>query len=241
MHEVRINTLAFRLRKNVSVHDTDGKFQLVLCYPLKSIRIHSCWRSLFKHLSDRGFSSFDTICSITRNRNPEELEFFLSDLVRRGFLERRGVSALSNHLFVSVIIPVRNRPDDIDVCLQSLEKLDYPNDKLEIIVVDDASTDQTPDVVGRFPVRFIGLKQHKQASYCRNIGARNASGDILAFIDSDCLAGSAWLRELVPAFKDGELGACGGVVDSYFNENGLDHYEKVKSSLNVSSWFKRSH
>jgi len=44
----------------------------------------------------------------------------------------------------------------------------------------------------------------------------------------------------VPAFKDVQLGACGGVVDSYFNENGLDRYEKVKSSLNISSWFKRS-
>ncbi len=241
MHSEKIDSLAYRLRKNVSLHETDETLQLVLSYPLKSIRIHPHWRILFKQLSDQEYSSFGTIRSITGILNPEELEFFLSDLVRKGFLERRGVSALSDHLFVSVIIPVRNRPDDIDVCLQSMEKLDYPHDKLEIIVVDDASTDQTPDVVGRFQVRFIGLKQHKQASYCRNLAARNARGDILAFIDSDCIVGSAWLRELVPAFKDGQLGACGGVVDSYFNENGLDHYEKVKSSLNVSSWFKRSH
>jgi mycofactocin system glycosyltransferase len=124
--------------------------------------------------------------------------------------------------------------------LQSLKELDYPNDRLEIIVVDDASTDQTPDVVDRYPVHLIRLKQHKQASCCRNLAAQNAAGDILAFIDSDCLAGSAWLQELVPAFKDAQLGALGGIVDSYFDENGLDRYEKVKSSLNVSNWFKRS-
>ena len=234
------NNLAYRLRKNVSVHATGETLHLVLSYPLKSIRIHSHWRILLKQLSDDEFSPFDTIRSKTESRNPQELEFFLNDLVCKGFLERRGVSALSDHLFVSVIIPVRNRPDDIDVCLQSLKELDYPDDKLEIIVVDDASTDQTPDVVCRYPVRLIGLKQHKQASYCRNLAARHARGDILAFIDSDCLAGSAWLRELVPAFKDAHLGACGGVVDNYFNENGLDRYEKVKSSLNVSSWFRRS-
>ncbi|MGB9442366.1 MAG: mycofactocin biosynthesis glycosyltransferase MftF [Desulfobacterales bacterium] len=220
--------------------ETDGNVQLVLAYPLKSVRIHPCWRNLFKHLSDQEFSSFDTIRSITESRNPDELEFFLNDLVRKGFLERKGVSALTEYPFVSVIIPVRNRPDDIAACLQALKRLAYPDDKLEIIVVDDASTDQTPDVVSHFAVRLIPLKQHKQASHCRNLAARHTRGDILAFIDSDCLAGSAWLRELVPAFKDAQLGALGGVVDSYFNANGLDRYEKVKSSLSVSSWFKRS-
>ena len=240
MRNMGLNMLAYRLRKNVSVHDTDGSLQLVLSYPLKAIRIHPSWRTLFKHFLDRKFSSFDTICSITGIRNPEELKFFLNDLVCKGFLERRGISEISDHLFVSIIIPVRNRPDDIEGCLQSLEELNYPDDKLEIIVVDDASTDRTPDVVGCYPVRLIRLKHHKQASYCRNLAARQARGDVLAFIDSDCLADPAWLRELVPAFKDAKLGACGGVVDSYFNVNGLDRYEKVKSSLNVSSRFKRS-
>ncbi len=235
-----MNTLAYRLRKNVSLHETDGSVQLVLSYPLKAIRIHPCWRSLFKHLLDRKFSPFDTICSIVGNRNPDELEYFLNDLVRKGFLERRGVSGIGDHPVVSVIIPVRNRPDDIEICLKSLSEIDYPEDKLEIMVVDDASSDQTSDVVSRFPVRLIRLKQHKQASFCRNHAARQARGDLLAFIDSDCLADSAWLRELVPAFKDQALGALGGIVDSYFNANGLDRYEKVRSSLNVGSWFKRS-
>ena len=79
-----------------------------------------------------------------------------------------------------------------------------------------------------------------QASYCRNHAARQARGDLLAFIDSDCLAESAWLRELVPAFKDKSLGALGGIVDSYFNAKGLDRYEKAKSSLSVGTWFRRS-
>jgi mycofactocin system glycosyltransferase len=235
-----LNTLAYRLRKNVSVHNSDESVQLVLSYPLKAIRIHPCWRSLFKHLLDRKFSSFDTICSIAGNQNSEELEFFLNDLVRKGFLDRRGVSASGDYPLVSVIIPVRNRPDDIEACLHSLEELDYPDDRLEVIVVDDASNDQTPDVISRFPVRLIRLKQHKQASFCRNHAARQARGDLLAFIDSDCLAESTWLRELVPAFKEAQLGALGGIVDSYFYANGLDRYEKVRSSLSVSSWFRRS-
>ncbi len=235
-----LGDLAYRLRKNVSIPQTNGNVQLVLSYPLKSVRLHPYWRNLFEHLSYHEFSTFETLRSLAGDRSPLELESFLDDLVRKGFLERRGVSALSDSLFVSVIIPVRNRQNDIDACLQSLSKLDYPDDKLEILVVDDASTDQTPDVVSQYPVRLIRLHQHKQASYCRNLGARNARGELLAFIDSDCLADSAWLQELVPAFRDSQLGVLGGVVDSYYEKNGLDRYEKVKSSLNVSTWFKRS-
>jgi mycofactocin system glycosyltransferase len=232
--------LTYRLRNNVSVHKTDKEVILALSYPLKAICLHLRWHRLFNQLSRQAFISFETIQSIVENQNPDELEFFLNDLVRKGFLDRTGVSAMSAYPFVSVIVPVRNRPDDIAACLQSLLELNYPKDKLEIIVVDDASTDHTPDVVCRYSVRLIRLKQNKQASYCRNLAARNARGDLLAFIDSDCLAGSDWLRELVPAFKDTHLGGLGGVVDSYFSEKSLDRYEKVNSSLTVSSWFKRS-
>lgn len=232
--------LTYRLRKTVSVNETDDRIVLTLSYPLKTISLHLCWLRLLQRFSRHEFVSFETIRSISKIENPDELEFFLNDLVRKGFLQREGVSPVSDYPFVSVIIPVRNRPDDIAACLQSLEELNYPDDKLEIIVVDDASTDSTPDIASRFGVRLIPLGQHKQAAYCRNVAARRSRGDLLAFLDSDCRADSEWLRELVPAFKDRTVAAVGGVVESYFNKNGLDRYEKVKSSLNVSSRFRRS-
>ncbi len=141
---------------------------------------------------------------------------------------------------VSVIIPVRNRPAEITACLNSLNRLDYPAEKLEIIVVDDASGDATPEAVIRFPeARLLRMQHHHQASFCRNRAAEAARGDVLAFIDSDCLADPTWLKELVPAFRDTSLGALGGWVDAAFEENGLDRYEKVKSSLKIGAWFKR--
>jgi mycofactocin system glycosyltransferase len=165
---------------------------------------------------------------------------FLDDLVRRGFLERTGTAAMETLPFVSVVIPVYNRPHDIAACLDSLLKLDYPDDKFEIIVVDDASTDETRDVVSRYPIKMITNRKNRQAPYCRNLGAASARGDILAFIDSDCLADRNWLRELVPAFKDLKIAAVGGIVESYYDTRPLDRYELVRSSLKMGLWPRRS-
>jgi mycofactocin system glycosyltransferase len=111
---------------------------------------------------------------------------------------------------------------------------------MDVIVVDDASTDETPEVVARFPVKFISLKDRHQAPFCRNTGAAAAKGEILAFIDSDCVADPLWLKDLLPAFENPEVGVVGGLVDSATGGNGLDKYEQVKSSLRIASWFKRS-
>ena len=133
-----------------------------------------------------------------------------------------------------MVIPVHNRPHEITECLESLQKLDYPPEKLEIIVVDDASTDHTAAAAAGFPVRLIRLAQNRGASYCRNRGALAARSEILAFIDSDCLAGAFWLRDLTPAFAGPAVGIVGGAVEGHFERSGLDRYEQAKSSLRVA-------
>lgn len=235
--------LAYRLRKGVTYKQKSGAPLLILDFPLKSILLKPSWKPVFEFLnSAKSYISFDEIIFHGNQTDPDKVEIFLNHLVCRGFLEQQGLSKLSDYPHVSIIIPVRNRPDEIASCLQSLKEIDYPSEKVEIIVVDDASTDNTPNVVSRFPVTLIALKTHKQASFCRNLAAKHAKGKVLAFIDSDCIADPLWLKELMPAFKDPLLGAVGGTVDSYFEEDGLslDRYEKVKSSLKVGSWFRRS-
>ncbi len=191
-------------------------------------------------LDREGFTNFNEIVSLMEGSVPENIEVFLNNLVRKGYLEVKGCLRLKEYPFVSVIIPVRNRPEEITVCLESLSRLDYPQEKTEIIVVDDASDDNTADAVSSFPVQLVSLRGQGGASYCRNLGAEKARGEILAFLDSDCMAGPLWLRELVPAFIDSSTGAVGGMVDSYFNERGLDLYEKVRSSLNMGPWPRSS-
>ncbi|QTA81443.1 Putative mycofactocin biosynthesis glycosyltransferase [Desulfonema limicola] len=220
-----------------------GDLVLILSFPLKLVYINQFWKPVLDCFVSHEFSFLESIAEKCPEISSHQIEFFLNDLVRKGFFEQRGFPVVKDEElpFVSIIIPVRNRPKDISACLQSLEKLDYPPEKKEIIVIDDASDDNTPATVKNFSgVKLIGLEVHSQASFCRNCGAKAAKGDILAFIDSDCLAESSWLRELVPAFRDQSLGALGGLVDSYYEEKYLDQYEKVKSALKIGSWFKRS-
>ncbi len=232
--------LAYSMRKSVRYYERNKSTLLILSFPLKVIILHHFWSPVFECLSKGNSVTFENILSLVNQSDSEKIELFLNDLVRKGFLKKEGFPILSNYPYVSIIIPVRNRPEEITACLDSLSQLDYPDEKIEIIVVDDASDDNTADAVSKFPVNLVALKEHKQASFCRNLASQRAKGSILAFIDSDCLADPLWLKELIPAFKDPSLGAVGGMVDSYFIEKGLDRYEKVKSSLNMGSWSKSS-
>ncbi len=236
--------LKFRLNSAARYHRlADGKAVLVLLYPLRALFIHDDFHPVLTVLKNGHWVSLAQMATAVPDIPSEQIELFLNTLIRKGVVAQDGFPLLdaADYPSVSVIIPVRNRPADITVCLRSLTGLDYPPDKLEIIVVDDASQDDTPDAVARFPgVHLLRMPQHRQASFCRNRAADVARGDILAFIDSDCVADSTWLKELVPAFRDRSLGALGGWVDAAFDINGLDRYEKVKSSLKIDSWFKRS-
>ncbi|MGD0486687.1 MAG: mycofactocin biosynthesis glycosyltransferase MftF [Syntrophorhabdales bacterium] len=134
---------------------------------------------------------------------------------------------------VTVIIPTKDRRDELAECLESITRQDYPKEKIELIVVDDGSRDGTADLVRTFPCRLLVNTEGRGQSYCRNLAAGEANGEILAFIDSDCVAGSAWLREIVPYFRWDKVGAVGGYVDGYFHTSALDRYEKAFSPLHM--------
>ena len=87
---------------------------------------------------------------------------------------------------ISVVIPTYNRKDKLPACIESVLAQTYAN--LEVIVVDDASTDGTQhlfDAPGDPRVRYVRYEQNRGACYARNLGAQHARGSILAFQDSD--------------------------------------------------------
>lgn len=136
---------------------------------------------------------------------------------------------------VSIIVPVYNRAEDIGECLDSLCCLNYPPAQYEIIVVDDASEDDTAAVVQQYEVKLIVQERNRGQSAARNAGVAATAGEIVAFIDSDCVADANWLRELTPYFQDPRIALVGGYVASQFNSTRLDRYETVKSPLNMGS------
>lgn len=98
--------------------------------------------------------------------------------------------------FVSVVVGIRNEERFIEECIESLLKLDYPQDFYEVIIVDGMSTDKTRDLVQKYPVRLL-LNERKNVAAARNLGVENARGDLVAFTDGDCKVDPQWLKTLV--------------------------------------------
>lgn len=86
---------------------------------------------------------------------------------------------------VSIIIPHYNGSRTIGKCLESV--FAFSDDAREVIVADDRSDDNSREIIKKFPCRLIELEKHAGASAARNAGARGSTGDILFFIDADCL------------------------------------------------------
>jgi O-antigen biosynthesis protein len=109
---------------------------------------------------------------------------------------------------VSVVVCAYNAERTMEACLASLEKLNYPD--YEVVVVNDGSTDRTLEISERFPYCRIISQPNKGLSVARNVGANAATGEIVAYTDSDCVADPDWLTYLVAKMETAQLMACGG-------------------------------
>ena len=110
---------------------------------------------------------------------------------------------------VTVVVPVHNRELTIQPLLESLQKLDYDKNKVEVIVVDGNSTDKTQEIVKKYPVKLI-VEKKKGLNRARNTGIKSSTGDIVAFTDSDCVVPPNWLTKIVENFKDPKVSCVGG-------------------------------
>lgn len=86
---------------------------------------------------------------------------------------------------ISIIIPNYNGSATIGKCLEAAFALDYEN--FEVVVVDDCSTDNSVEIIRSYPCELVRLEKHGGASKSRNVGARNSRGELLFFVDADCL------------------------------------------------------
>jgi len=101
---------------------------------------------------------------------------------------------------ISVIVPCFNSELFLGPCLRALFTQTFPPDKYEVILVDNNSTDLSLEIARRFP-ELVVLEEKIQGSYAaRNRGVKQAGGEFLAFVDSDCEASPTWLEEATASF-----------------------------------------
>ncbi|MCC6233460.1 MAG: glycosyltransferase [Verrucomicrobiales bacterium] len=110
---------------------------------------------------------------------------------------------------VSVVVATYNGGRTLGPCLDALLELRHPD--YEILVVDDGSTDDTPQITARYPqVRTLRLPRNQGLSHARNLGIRAATGELIAFTDSDCRPDPDWLLHLVTGLVEAPVVGVGG-------------------------------
>ena len=115
----------------------------------------------------------------------------------------------------SLVIPTYDRKESLSLCLSSAIDQDYPD--YEVIVVDDASPDDPGDVIRqRFPqVRFFRQEANRGPAAARNRGIREATGDVIAFTDDDCVLPSDYLSRLAEGYaRYPEAAGAGGYAEA---------------------------
>lgn len=105
---------------------------------------------------------------------------------------------------ISFIIATCNRQDDLRDCLRSITQLDYPQEYIEVNVIDNEGSPETKRIAASFGYRYFHEKV-KGISAVRNRGVAEARNEYIAFIDDDAVVTSSWVQEILPYLHENTL------------------------------------
>ncbi len=137
--------------------------------------------------------------------------------------------------YLSVVIPAHNSRDTIEDCLKSIKNSVYKD--YELLVVDDASSDNTPEIAGKYADKIIRLENNQGRAMARNIGIKAANGKVVVNIDSDIVINPDTLKIIADFLsKHSSVYAVTGLLSKYTpRKNFLSDYKNLYMYYTFSS------
>ena len=133
-------------------------------------------------------------------------------------------------MLFSLIIPVYNRPDEVDELLDSLSQQNY-KDNFEVVIIEDGSTLRCDDVVRKYAGKLhlsYSFKENSGPGDSRNYGMNKAKGDYFIIFDSDCIIPNGYLTEVSNALKENYVDCFGGP------DKALDSFSDIQKAINFA-------
>jgi GT2 family glycosyltransferase len=142
--------------------------------------------------------------------------------------------------FLSVIIPVYNDNAGLRKLLPTLIQQSYPQDKYEVIVVDNGSSQDVTEVTQHFNVKLLSETDIQSSYAARNKGIKNARGEVMVFVDSDCRANKDWLYQGIKKMhQSGGYMVGGNVVFSFSEKKAIAEYYDAIYHFQFEDMIKR--
>ncbi len=123
---------------------------------------------------------------------------------------------ISEYPKVSIIVPTKNEENVIQRCLSSISKIDYPTEKMEIVVIDGNSTDGTRQICEEFAKKYSGAFKFISEGTCKgkpaalNYALPYTTGEIVAYFDADSVPEQDTFKKAIPYFADTKVMAVQG-------------------------------
>lgn len=130
----------------------------------------------------------------------------------------------------SIIVPAYNEEKVISDCINSLLALDHPQNKYEILVVNDGSTDKTTEIIRDFAAKYPNIillsKENGGKASAQNLGLKHANGGFILITDADAVVERDWISEMHKDLEDFDL-----VLGSYFAKETNTWLERMQNAL----------
>jgi len=147
-----------------------------------------------------------------------------------------GDISMETYPTITVVIPAYNAASIIATGLRAILAQDYPRDRMEVVVVDDGSTDNTPKILASIEGIRVIRQTNAGPARARNTGWKNGTGEIVLFTDSDCIPAPDWVRRLVEKFTAPDIGGVGGTYGIHNSDSLLArciHEEIIERHLRM--------